>query len=484
AGEFQGHAAVAPPGQAQPGAGPEVEAAARSEHQVAEFQQWWDAGHGAGAAAEHAVLGLIDVCQLAQIVSAGAGYHTILTLDRLDALQRRIASDGRAELDPLRRALQARGGAKPQARAVGSLLFREALALFLGLRQGRPGAAPGAALASSPRGPPMGQAGAAVAAGTPPRRGGDGAAAAGATSDAAGAAALDEAWEPPRPFVVCSEDGSACAARPATRASCSPACPAAPSSWRRGATGSSSLCRPSVPGASLAPPLCPWPPAAFSCWSRRQPPRSGGAPAAGAGPAGPRRRGRRRLALRRCWLRTRRRASWRWRPRCSPTRTPSSAPCARSWRASARAWVLRRPCSRAWPSPATVVPQLLRRTRWRRRCCVRCPRSPDRTPRPAAGGRVDAERRRGSRGGPRRAEGTVPAYEKGRRAGGAVEFGAQIRRIRARAVAGGRRGCGTRGAQRPPAERGRRGGEPNLAWRCQNSAPCGPRAAWQPRRVP
>ncbi|CAK0898513.1 unnamed protein product, partial [Prorocentrum cordatum] len=267
AGEFQGHAAVAPPGQAQPGAGPEVEAAARSEHQVAEFQQWWDAGHGAGAAAEHAVLGLIDVCQLAQIVSAGAGYHTILTLDRLDALQRRIASDGRAELDPLRRALQARGGAKPQARAVGSLLFREALALFLGLRQGRPGAAPGAALASSPRGPPMGQAGAAVAAGTPPRRGGDGAAAAGATSDAAGAAALDEAWEPPRPFVVCSEDGSACAARPATRASCSPACPAAPSSWRRGATGSSSLCRPSVPGASLAPPLCPWPPAAFSCWS-------------------------------------------------------------------------------------------------------------------------------------------------------------------------------------------------------------------------
>ncbi|CAK0806011.1 unnamed protein product, partial [Prorocentrum cordatum] len=212
AGEFQGHAAVAPPGQAQPGAGPEVEAAARSEHQVAEFQQWWDAGHGAGAAAEHAVLGLIDVCQLAQIVSAGAGYHTILTLDRLDALQRRIASDGRAELDPLRRALQARGGAKPQARAVGSLLFREALALFLGLRQGRPGAAPGAALASSPRGPPMGQAGAAVAAGTPPRRGGDGAAAAGATSDAAGAAALDEAWEPPRPFVVCSEElGVRCA---------------------------------------------------------------------------------------------------------------------------------------------------------------------------------------------------------------------------------------------------------------------------------
>ncbi|CAK0806012.1 unnamed protein product [Prorocentrum cordatum] len=163
----------------------------------------------------------------------------------------------------------------------------------------------------------------------------------------------------------CVPRSSACAARPATRASCSPACPAAPSSWRRGATGSSSLCRPSVPGASLAPPLCPWPPAAFSCWSRRQPPRSGGAPAAGAGPAGPRRRGRRRLALRRCWLRTRRRASWRWRPRCRP-RTPSSAPCARSWRASARAWVLRRPCSRAWPSPATVVPQLLRRTRWRR----------------------------------------------------------------------------------------------------------------------
>jgi len=100
------------------------------EDQVFRFMQWWDAGNGAEAAATHPVLSVIDEAQLSEIISTGANYHTILTMDRLDGLQRRVGNSTDQCLEPLRKALQVRGGAKSQARQVGNLLFREALSLF------------------------------------------------------------------------------------------------------------------------------------------------------------------------------------------------------------------------------------------------------------------------------------------------------------------------------------------------------------------
>ena len=98
--------------------------------QINRFQQWWADGHGDAAAAAHSILSLVDRSVLQDVVSAGANYHTCLSADRLDGLQRMVDKSRRPGLEALRRALLTKGGAKSQARAVGTVLFKEALAIF------------------------------------------------------------------------------------------------------------------------------------------------------------------------------------------------------------------------------------------------------------------------------------------------------------------------------------------------------------------
>mmetsp|Transcript_27998 Transcript_27998/g.61804 ORF Transcript_27998/g.61804 Transcript_27998/m.61804 type:complete len:350 (+) Transcript_27998:38-1087(+) len=97
---------------------------------VHRFMEWWAAGNGARVVADHPILAAVEPNYLSEIISAGAGYHNILTLDRLDGMQRRLGGGTEPALEPLRRALQTRGGAKAQARAVGMLLFKEARNAF------------------------------------------------------------------------------------------------------------------------------------------------------------------------------------------------------------------------------------------------------------------------------------------------------------------------------------------------------------------
>ncbi|CAE7864992.1 obr1 [Symbiodinium microadriaticum] len=98
--------------------------------QISRFQQWWADGHGDAAAAAHSILSLVDRSVLQDVVSAGANYHTCLSADRLDGLQRMVDKSRRPGLEALRRALLTKGGAKSQARAVGTVLFKEALTIF------------------------------------------------------------------------------------------------------------------------------------------------------------------------------------------------------------------------------------------------------------------------------------------------------------------------------------------------------------------
>ena len=100
--------------------------------QINRFQQWWADGHGEAAAAGHSILSLVDRSVLQEVVSAGANYHNCLSADRLDGLQRLVTKSRKPGLDALRRALLTKGGAKSQARAVGTVLFKEALAIFTG----------------------------------------------------------------------------------------------------------------------------------------------------------------------------------------------------------------------------------------------------------------------------------------------------------------------------------------------------------------
>jgi len=100
------------------------------ELQVRRAQEWWADGHGPAAVSKSPILAAIDVGLLAEIISAGGTYHQILTPDRLDGLHRRLGSGTEPALEPLRRALQTRGGSKTQARVVGMLFFREARNLF------------------------------------------------------------------------------------------------------------------------------------------------------------------------------------------------------------------------------------------------------------------------------------------------------------------------------------------------------------------
>ncbi|CAE7722298.1 obr1 [Symbiodinium sp. CCMP2456] len=98
--------------------------------QISRFQQWWADGHGDAAAAAHSILSLVDRSVLQDVVSAGANYHSCLSADRLDGLQRMVDKSRRPGLEALRRALLTKGGAKSQARAVGTVLFKEALTIF------------------------------------------------------------------------------------------------------------------------------------------------------------------------------------------------------------------------------------------------------------------------------------------------------------------------------------------------------------------
>lgn len=114
------------------------------ESSVRRVQEWWCDGHGPAAVTKSPILACIDTTILAEIISAGGGYHTILTADRLDGLHRRLGNGAEPVLEPLRKALQTRGGTKAQARVVGMLLFKEARALHLHCEDGSstPGTTP------------------------------------------------------------------------------------------------------------------------------------------------------------------------------------------------------------------------------------------------------------------------------------------------------------------------------------------------------
>lgn len=158
------------------------------EMQVRRVQEWWADGRGPAAVAQSPVMAVIDVAVLAEVIHAGGAYHTILSADRLDGLHRKVGESSEPALEPLRKALQTRGGTKSQARVVGMLLFREARALFE-----RCEADPGTFAAPVPAegaGAPT-ATGAAASSGNPqpsPR-------------EAAAAVRLDEAWSPARRYI-------------------------------------------------------------------------------------------------------------------------------------------------------------------------------------------------------------------------------------------------------------------------------------------
>jgi len=96
---------------------------------VQKCQEWWSEGHGPAVVGRNPILAAIDSGILAELISAGGGYHTVLSADRLDGLHRRLSNGNEQELEPLRKALLTRGGTKAQARVVGMLLFKEARSL-------------------------------------------------------------------------------------------------------------------------------------------------------------------------------------------------------------------------------------------------------------------------------------------------------------------------------------------------------------------
>ena len=106
------------------------EAILEQQDQIQRFQSWWAEGKGKEAAGCHPMLSILDATILADIIAAGANYHNCLSADRLDALQRQISKSTVPGLEGLQRALQAKGGAKSQARAVGSVIFKEAMDMF------------------------------------------------------------------------------------------------------------------------------------------------------------------------------------------------------------------------------------------------------------------------------------------------------------------------------------------------------------------
>ena len=105
------------------------EAIHEQQEQIERCQSWW-AWQGAAAAASHPMLSVVDASVLGEVIAAGANYHNCLSADRLDTLQRNVSKSSLPGLEPLKRALQSKGGAKSQARAVGSVIFKEAMEVF------------------------------------------------------------------------------------------------------------------------------------------------------------------------------------------------------------------------------------------------------------------------------------------------------------------------------------------------------------------
>ena len=105
------------------------EAIHEQQEQIERCQSWW-AWQGATAAASHPMLSVVDASVLGEVIAAGANYHNCLSADRLDTLQRNVSKSSLPGLEPLKRALQSKGGAKSQARAVGSVIFKEAMEVF------------------------------------------------------------------------------------------------------------------------------------------------------------------------------------------------------------------------------------------------------------------------------------------------------------------------------------------------------------------
>eukprot|EP00434_Breviolum_minutum_P042773 symbB.v1.2.038085.t1/scaffold5799.1/size23532/1 len=116
--------------EAEHPAGSTEEAILEQQDQVQRFQSWWAEGQGMVGARSHPMLSILDATVLGDIIAAGANYHNCLSADRLDTLQRHVSKSSAPGLDALRRALQAKGGAKSQARAVGSVIFKEAMDMF------------------------------------------------------------------------------------------------------------------------------------------------------------------------------------------------------------------------------------------------------------------------------------------------------------------------------------------------------------------
>lgn len=99
---------------------------------VRRVQEWWQDGRGLAAVDKNPILAAIDGAIVTELIGQnGGGYHIILTAERLDGIHRRLGTGTELALEPMRKALQARGGAKAQARVVGNLLFKEARALYL-----------------------------------------------------------------------------------------------------------------------------------------------------------------------------------------------------------------------------------------------------------------------------------------------------------------------------------------------------------------
>jgi len=135
----------------------------QAELQVHRFMEWWQSGQGAVTARATPLLAAIDTSLLSELIAAGGGFHNILTPEKLDNLFTKYGSGSDPQLEPLRKALQSRGGMKSQARAVGTVLFQAAKKAFEG------GSASGTAETSS--------------------------------VSCADAHALDETWSPPKKFV-------------------------------------------------------------------------------------------------------------------------------------------------------------------------------------------------------------------------------------------------------------------------------------------
>jgi len=103
------------------------------ELQVRRVQEWWGSeADGPALARQNPIFAALERSLVAELIAAGGGYHTILSADRLDGLHRQFGGSTDPAMEPLKKALQARGGLKSQARAVGMLLFKEARMLLEG----------------------------------------------------------------------------------------------------------------------------------------------------------------------------------------------------------------------------------------------------------------------------------------------------------------------------------------------------------------